>query len=448
MHTTVYTQRRFNTFALCELFLVLIMLASTLLAGCGGSSSDVNAKLTYWHLWPDKFYGGIQNNLVKTFNQTKPGFTVTPQAQGDTSKFLAAVSAGDPPDVYMVPSGPIQLAVQGALMPLDNYIKNSKVIKQSDFWPGAWASCTYKGHVYCIPYVFDSFALFWNKDLFKAAGLDPNKPPTTWSELETYSKQLTKYDSKGNITQLGFAPWIGATSASEWPMWADGGQMWNYQSGQPTMTQPGDVAGLQWEVNWAKEFGGYDKLQRFNSSFSGNTNFLGQKVAMWVGESYYLSSLQQYEPNVNFGVASFGVPRPDASHPYIDGSVDGNMLAIPTGSKHPDQAWKFIEWNATTGVRSWVTQEGDLSARKADINVQPTVLKESYRSDYAIFAKLLSGPNVYFDQGSPVDLYYAQERDSQFDLARRGAQSPQQALQTLQSGVQSQLKKALAHFHG
>ncbi|GHO89808.1 extracellular solute-binding protein [Dictyobacter formicarum] len=306
----------------------------------------------------------------------------------------------------------------------------------------------FNGHIYCIPYVYDSFALFWNKDLFKAAGLDPNKPPTTWAELETYTQKLTKRDSKGAITQLGFAPWIGSTSAAEWPMWADGSQMWNYQTGTPTMDQAGNAAALQWEVDWAKKFGGYDQLQRFNSSFSGNTNFLGQKVAMWVGESYYLSSLQQFEPNVNFGVASFGVPRPDASHPYINGSVDGNMLAIPTGSKHPDQAWKFIEWNATTGVRDWVTREGDLSARKADITVQPTVLKEPYRSDYKIFADLLRGSNIFYNQGSPVDLYYYTERDNQFDLARRGAKSPEQALKDLQTGVQAQLTKALAHYHG
>ncbi|GHO89814.1 ABC transporter substrate-binding protein [Dictyobacter formicarum] len=441
--------RHFTIGELATLFIVLLTLASTL-AGCGssGSSTTTNPTLTYWHLWTDKFYGGIQDDLVHTFNKTQPGFTVNPQRQGDTSKFLSTVSAGNPPDVYMVPTGPIQLAVQGALMPLDNYVKDSKVIKQSDFWPGAWATCTYHGHIYCIPYVYDSFALFWNKDLFKAAGLDPNKPPTTWAELETYTQKLTKRDSKGAITQLGFAPWIGSTSAAEWPMWADGSQMWNYQTGTPTMDQAGNAAALQWEVDWAKKFGGYDQLQRFNSSFSGNTNFLGQKVAMWVGESYYLSSLQQFEPNVNFGVASFGVPRPDASHPYINGSVDGNMLAIPTGSKHPDQAWKFIEWNATTGVRDWVTREGDLSARKADITVQPTVLKEPYRSDYKIFADLLRGSNIFYNQGSPVDLYYYTERDNQFDLARRGAKSPEQALKDLQTGVQAQLTKALAHYHG
>jgi ABC-type glycerol-3-phosphate transport system substrate-binding protein len=226
----------------------------------------------------------------------------------------------------MVPTGPIQLAVQGGLMPLDNFLKASKVIKQSDFYPGTWASCTFHGHVYCIPYDYDSFAFFWNKDLFKAAGLDPNKPPRTWAELSTYAKKLTKYDKKGNITQLGFAPWVTSTSAAEWPMWANGGQLWNYKDAKPTMNQPANVAALQGEVNWAKEFGGYPKL--------------------------------------------------------------------------------------------------------------------------LLFASFLRGKYVFYNQGSPVDLYYYTERDNAFDLARRGKKTAAQALKDLQSHVQDQLTKALAHYHG
>src|ERR687886_2586643 len=243
--------------------LAVALVATPLGGHWQGSTHAAGSTIIYWHLWTAKFYGGIQDHLVDMFNKTNPGFTVKSLRQGDTTKFLAAVTSGNPPDVYMVPTGPIQLAVQGGLMPLDNFLKASKVIKQDDFYPGTWASCTYHGHVYCIPYDYDSFALFWNKDLFKEAGLDPNKPPSTWAELYTYAKKLTKYDKKGNIMQLGFAPWVNSTSAAEWPMWANGGQLWNYKDDKPTMDQPANVAALQWEVTWAKEFGGYPKLLRF-----------------------------------------------------------------------------------------------------------------------------------------------------------------------------------------
>jgi multiple sugar transport system substrate-binding protein len=429
--------------------LVVALVATPLGARWQGQTHAAGPTIIYWHLWADKFYGGIQDHLVDMFNRTNPGFTVKSlRGQGDAGKFLAAVTSGNPPDVYMVPTGPIQLAVQGGLMPLDNFLKASKVIKQADFYPGTWASCTYHGHVYCIPYDYDSFALFWNKDLFKAAGLDPNKPPSTWAELERYAKKLTKYDKKGNITQLGFAPWVSSTSAAEWPMWANGGQLWDYKAGKPTMDQPANVAALQWEIDWARTFGGYAKLLRFSGAFSGSQYYLGQKVAMWVAESYYLSTLQQFEPKVRYGVAPFGVPRPDAKHPYINGDVDGNMMAIPTGSKHADLAWKFIEWNSTKGIRNWVIREGDLSARKSDIDVVPTYMKEPYRSDYKLFARFLRGKYVFYNQGNPVDLYYYTERDNEFDLALRGKKTAAQALKDLQNNVQRELTKALAHYHG
>lgn len=433
---------------------VLVMLVALVAAPLGGrwptQARAAGPTIIYWHIWSDKFYGGLQDQVTKQFNKTNPGFTVKPlRGQGDLGKFLAAVASGNPPDVYMIPTNPIGLAVQGGLMPLDHYIATSKVIKKSDFLPGAWATCTFHGHVYCIPYDYDSFALFWNKDLFKAAGLNPNKPPSTWAELYTYAKKLTKYDKKGNITQLGFAPWIILGSANEWPMWANGGQMWDYKDGKPTMDQPANVKALQWEVNWAKKFGGYAKIQRFAGAYGTGTYYLGQKVAMWIGESYGLSTLQEFEPKIRFGVATFGVPKPDAAFPYsINGDVDGNMMAIPTGSKHPEEAWKFIEWNCSQGIRYWVTHEGDISARKSDLNLVPGYLKEPYRGYYRLFTRLLRLPHVYYNQGSPVDSYYYTELSNEFGLALSGKKTPAQALKDLQSNVQGELTKALAHYHG
>src|SRR3954471_1490236 len=88
-----------------------------------GQPHAAGPTIIYWHLWADKFYGGIQDHLVDMFNKTNHGFTVKSlRGQGDAGKVLAAVAAGNPPDVYMVPTGPIQLAVQGGLMPLDNFL--------------------------------------------------------------------------------------------------------------------------------------------------------------------------------------------------------------------------------------------------------------------------------------------------------------------------------------
>ncbi len=63
-----------------------------------------------------------------------------------------------------------------------------------------------KGRMWGYPqYGIDVYGLTWNKDQFKEAGLDPEKPPRTWAEFREYAKKLTRRDAQGNITRVGYA---------------------------------------------------------------------------------------------------------------------------------------------------------------------------------------------------------------------------------------------------
>lgn len=61
------------------------------------------------------------------------------------------------------------------------------------------------GKYYAQPTAVRTLALFWNKDLFKAVGLDPDTPPATWDEVLTDAQKLTKRDAQGNLQQEGYA---------------------------------------------------------------------------------------------------------------------------------------------------------------------------------------------------------------------------------------------------
>lgn len=404
--------------------------------------------VSYWHLWTDAFYGGLQDKLAQEFNATNPGFTLKPYRNtGGDQKAILAITSGQPPDVWMMQNAPIDKAVIGALQPLDQFIMSSKVIRPSDFFPSTWNTGVFRGHVYSIPYDFDTVSLYWNKDLFKKAGLDPETPPQTWAELQHYAEKLTLKDAKGNLTQVGFSPTLlGFTTAQEMWGWALGGRYWDYAHDKPTLTDPANVKALQWETDWVKHFGGAKQLDRFSGSLSSLSNFYGTKVAMWMAESYYLSYLYKYVPSVkHFGVATFGVPRPDTHHPFITGNVDGNMIGIPTGSKHPEEAWKFIEWNCSVGIRRWCTAEGDLGARKDTMSVRPSFLPPSLQDDYQIFTALQ--PKALYNQGSPIDGIYTQALTKAIYDATHGNATPLEALQTAQATCERGLTKALLHFH-
>ncbi len=404
--------------------------------------------ISYWHLWTDAFYGGLQDKLAAQFNATNPGFTVKPfRNAGGDQKVILAITSGQPPDVWMMASAPIDKAVIGALQPLDSYIASSRVIRQSDFFASTWNTGVFRGHVYAIPYDFDTVSLYWNKDLLKRAGLDPATPPETWAELQRYAERLTLKDAKGNLTQVGFSPTLlGFTTAQEMWGWALGGRYWDYAATKPTLTDPANVKALQWEVDWVNHFGGAKGFDRFSGSLSSLSNFYGTKVAMWMAESYYLSYLFKYVPSVkNIGIAPFGVPRPDTSHPFITGNVDGNMIAIPTGSKNATQAWKFIEWTCSTGIRAWATAEGDLGARQDTMNVRPSFLPPNLQADYQIFTHLQ--PKALYNQGSPIDGVYTQALTKAIYDATHGNATPLEALQTAQATCEHALSKVLLHFH-
>jgi len=84
----------------------------------------------------------------------------------------------------------------------------------------------YKGRLYGVPSTPATTGLYWNKALFRAAGLDPERPPRTIAELDDYARKLTRTERDGRITQIGFLP----TEPSWWPFfWVNffDGQLWD-----------------------------------------------------------------------------------------------------------------------------------------------------------------------------------------------------------------------------
>ena len=73
------------------------------------------------------------------------------------------------------------------------------------FFPAFMLNSQTGGKTWGIPFQRSTIVLYWNKEAFKEAGLDPNKPPATWAEQVEYAQKLTKRDAGGNVTQWGVA---------------------------------------------------------------------------------------------------------------------------------------------------------------------------------------------------------------------------------------------------
>ena len=92
---------------------------------------------------------------------------------------------------------------EDAIVPFD-------VVKTADdkawlagFYPAFMVNSQTGGKTWGIPFQRSTIVLYWNKDLFKEAGLDPNKPPANWDEMVEYAQKLTKGDASGKVTQWG-----------------------------------------------------------------------------------------------------------------------------------------------------------------------------------------------------------------------------------------------------
>mgnify|MGYP000588656731 FL=1 len=181
------------------------MLALLVLAGCGnstsnsGSANDKVVEIEYWHVASDSFGGQTVRELVADFNKTHPNIKVTEKFNPDMYKGLtqnlqAALASGQTPDVVQMGWNFLNYAHEN--FETENIDKifadagDPNFIKDT-FEPNiARLAQTDNGDQVGVPYSLSLPVLYYNPDIFKAAGLDPNKPPKTWEEVAEYAKQI------------------------------------------------------------------------------------------------------------------------------------------------------------------------------------------------------------------------------------------------------------------
>lgn len=164
------------------------MIAGALvLAGVSAGAMVAHAEdvtLTLWSLDRD-----IQPapNPVNEFNRLNNGIKIEyRQLQFDdvVSRSMRAYSTGNAPDIIAIDNpNHAMFAARGAFLDVTDMIAKSDVIKTANYFPGPLKSVTWDGKYFGVPKATNTIALYYNKDLFKAAGLDAAKPPQTSTSL-------------------------------------------------------------------------------------------------------------------------------------------------------------------------------------------------------------------------------------------------------------------------
>jgi sn-glycerol 3-phosphate transport system substrate-binding protein len=188
--------------------LVVVTLVTSLLAtACGGTPTPTGpTKIAFWHSMGGS-NGEAINAMTDAFNKAQSKCVVEPVFQGSYDDSLNKLKAGlqskDVPAAIQLYDLATRLMVDlGVAVPMQDFIDKDKY-NISDYEPNILAYYTVDNRLWSMPFNTSNPMLYYNKDMFKAAGLDPNKPPRTFAEVQEYARKLTKKDASGKVTQYG-----------------------------------------------------------------------------------------------------------------------------------------------------------------------------------------------------------------------------------------------------
>jgi len=291
---------------------------------------------------------GLVDRLAADFMKDNPGVKVTPVYAGTYQetlvKVLTAHKSGAPPALSVLLSTDMfTLIDEDAIVPVDNFIKSdADKAWLNSFYPGFMLNSRTGGKTWGVPFQRSTIVLYWNKEAFREAGLNPDKAPATWDEHTAFAEKLTKRDASGTVTQWGAQ--IPSTGFNYWLLQAlaiEAGDVLANEAGDKTsFDAPGVIAGLQYWVDLGQKY----KVHPPGVVEWGTTpkDFFERKTAMMWTTTGNLTNVRN---NAKF---PFGVAMLPAQKRRGSPTGGGNMVIAKKAS--PEQqaaAVKFAQWLTT-----------------------------------------------------------------------------------------------------
>jgi len=340
--------------------------ASTALIGCSGgggtnNATDKNAtgEVVFWFPSGDALGNPLILKMVKDYNSgtgKKAKIHVTAKgvpAANNAIKFTTGMTSANSPDAiqtYGFDQIP-QWAANGFLRPMDSYL-NELGLKQSDFYPHVWQMMHFGGHTWGLLQEWDAELLCYNKDIHKG------EPPTTTDELDSLSKEYTKFDNKGRLTQVGLIPWeSGGFTDGGWGDWGLiwGAQFYDYDNGKWTITKPENTKFLEWYLKYVDMLGGRDNADKLVSStpkMYGYSDVFNHGTAAFSMEGEWfpkeLAATTKGQKVVNYEISPKLVSAPGINSGKMSTVAGANLFLIPTRSKNPGASARFIRYMVDT----------------------------------------------------------------------------------------------------
>jgi ABC-type glycerol-3-phosphate transport system substrate-binding protein len=323
------------------LILAIILLLSplALAASCKKPAEQTPVTLKFIRIGNDAAEAAYWKRLIADFNSQNPGIVVEydDAAIGEPmeTKLNSMFSAGLGPDI--IGHGIMSVAARVEAknyQSITSYFNNWE--GKDDIMVSVLANGTYKNEIYGLAYSTTPFIFAWRKDFFTAAGLDPEKPPVNWQELEQFARKLTIKDGVGQITQSGFAFPKSAGNFVEFDtlVFGNGGLFYD-EAGNPTLNTPDIAETLEFLAGFVNEV---------TIPFSSNETspFIAGTAAMTLINNVALTPMLKNEAYA--GKIGIALPPSNVAPATFCGC---NMLFIGGDCKNQDEAFRFIAFALT-----------------------------------------------------------------------------------------------------
>ena len=325
-------------------------LAAVLALTLFGTALAKKVEITWWHAMSGSRLKVVEA-IVDEFNATHPDIQLNALYTGKyaetLTKYVAAYRTGTAPNLVQVYEvGTQTMLDSGAVIPV--YQIPGMLGEEWDWAQYVIPITNYystDGKLWSMPFNSSTAMLYYNKDLFEKAGLDPNKPPRTWKEVEAYGKKLVESGVVDHALSFGWPGWVFEQMfAYHNQLFADNENGRKGRAEKVLFNGPFGQMVLETWTRLAKEkvflYGGPE--------YSANTAFVGGQIAMLIQST---SSLAGITKGADFQVGTTFLPRFEG-YPRGNSVIGGGSLWVTKGQSQEELAavWEFLKFLAREDV--------------------------------------------------------------------------------------------------
>ncbi len=379
--------------------LIFVVLVALVAGPLGATMAQGPTEVVFWHAMSGSRAGVVQE-IVDAFNASQSEVHVTAEFKGSYAETLtaaiAAYRAGDAPHIVQVYEvGTRTMLDSGAIVPLPELAGDD--FDQTQFVEPILNYYAVDGQLYCMPFNSSTAMLYYNKDIFEAAGLDPEQPPTTFSELYDMGIQMLETGAADGVITFGWPAWIYEQMYGIHDQFMANEN--NGRDGLATEMYLNSEFGVEVMTQWRKW--AEDGLLVYGGrEYAANDPFIAGQYPMLIQSTSSLGGIQR---SVEFELGTAFLPTLDGYERTGNNVVGGGCLWTMAGSPDEEYAgvWEFFKFlSADEQAITWHKGTGYFPATNSAVDALD---EEGWFEDnpnfLTAFDQILAGNNTEAARG-------------------------------------------------